>query len=196
MKNLLFLFLLACPIVLGSFFVNMGCGSSSPSGPSGPTATPTCNGASGNIGLNSTDGTNTTTTDHMYTVRYQLPQAAHVTDIRIDVCGSAGTTFNVGIYSDAVSAPATLVSPVLSQEVTSCSAVTLNFSGNGVALPAGYYWLAVGSTQGVMYYFNPATGTNQVSFGAGSGSIPSVFPSTSVFSYGTLIELSADWVCP
>ncbi len=187
MKNLVFTLLFACPIILASILTNLGCGSS----PSGPAP---CTG--GNVGLNSTDGTNTTTTDHLYASRYQFTHEAKVTDIRINVCGSAGTTFNVGIYSDGTSAPGTLVSPVISQEVTACAGVTLDFSGGGVDLPAGYYWLAVGSSQAVEYLLTNATGTNEASYGPGSGLLPATFPSSSVFSFASAPEISADWVCP
>ncbi|HEY5038325.1 MAG TPA: hypothetical protein VIJ93_04555, partial [bacterium] len=151
-------------------------------------------GASGSVGLNTTDGTNTTTTDHMYVSRYQFAQNSRVTDIQVVACSG---TINVGIYSDVAGSPGTLVSPVASQVSSSCAVTqTISFPGSGVGLPAGYYWLAVGSSSNVFYALNNGVGTNIASYGAGSGSLPSPFSGPLTFSFSAAPQMSADWVCP
>jgi hypothetical protein len=148
--------------------------------------------------LNTTDGTNTTVSDELFASRFQFTQNARVVDFQVGAChyNNVPSTVNVGIYSDVSGVPGSLVGPIASQSVSTCgSEVTVAFPGNGIALQAGFYWLAVGCPSEFTLYSTSGAGTNITGYSAGSGSFPENFPGTN-YSNSYAPQISADWVCP
>ncbi|HVZ80209.1 MAG TPA: hypothetical protein VHE12_05320 [bacterium] len=201
MKKRLWILLFCLTPVL-AIFLNTGC-SETPAAPAPtPTYTPTltCSGASGQFGLTTTDGVNSTQSSTNMATQFTMASNGAVTAIAAGICGSSGpTTAYFGIYSDASGGPGTLMGPAASQVISSCpggpfSPVTVTLS-TPLVLYAGTYWVAVGSPGELFYSVTASTGTNVQPTNPGAGALPSTYPSAN-FSYCCQPQLYGFWACP